>query len=326
MESLKATKIALVILAITAIGAFIYGFRDEIAKYFLFKSVENSSFFSFGDFQFSGNFFNKLGWGGSSEGVKSSGSGSITEGINDIKQEIVESVKSKYNNLPIGISDEDVSEYYGRISFSASAISETTNPFKNPSSIRIYINPKEGEKINLTGWKIQGNHGALFVPRGINYFLPPAGGEESDILIERATTLNIYSSISPIKKNFRMNRCIGYVTREEDFIPSLGGNCYSVPSKEYIYLPGVCQDYINSVNGRCENPYKDKPESNYLSDECKAILNKLNYTTCYNEHKDDKDFLLSEFNVWAGLNILDSRHDRLWLYDKGGKFVDEYTY
>jgi hypothetical protein len=231
-----------------------------------------------------------------------------------------------YVNLPEDFTNENVSEYYGKAVISASPVSDATDPLKNPSTIRVSVNPQDGEKINVTGWKIQGNKSALFIPRGTDYFMPTSGGGESDIIISKSTTLNIYSSLSPIKVNFRTNKCIGYVSKMYSFTPYFGGSCYSIPSKDYNYLSGVCQDFINTVNGRCENPYKDRPESNYLGDDCKSVLNKLNYTFCYNEHREDSDFLLSEFYIWTGVNILDPRHDRLLLYDKNDKLVDEYLY
>jgi len=300
-------KLALIILAVMTAGVLIFGFRNKIAAVLHLGDLSG-----FSPFSLSFNF--------STIGGNITGSGTTVTSGNGAE------TGSKYTNLPEGVRDEDVSVYYGKVRVSASPISENVSPQQYPSVIRLYVNPASGEKIDLTGWKIQGNRGAIFVPRGVEYFLPPAGGTESDIIARGAVNLNIYSSASAIGKNFRMNRCIGYVTRANDFKPSLYGSCYSVPQKEYIYLPGVCQDYINSVNGRCENPYKDRPDSNYLSDECKAVLNKLNYTACYDEHSKDVDFLLSDFNVWAGTNILDSRHDLIRLYDKEGKFVDEYSY
>ncbi|MFA5172808.1 MAG: hypothetical protein WC435_00165 [Candidatus Paceibacterota bacterium] len=311
MESLRAVKIALAILAIVTIGAFIYGFRSQIAGYLKMETFGNLFFFSLEDLKVNN----------SVQPSEEPVSASPTETTEENKTE-----KKVYTNLPEGFTSEDVSEYYERASISASPISETSDPLKNPSTIRVSVNPQNGEKINVTGWKIQGNKGALFIPRGTDYFVPTSGGTESDIIISKATTISIYSSLSPIKVNFRTNRCIGYVSDMYSFKPSLGGSCYSIPSKDFNYLSGVCQDFVNLANGRCRNPYSDKPEANYLSDDCKAVLNRMNYTSCYNEHREDSDFLLSEFKIWTGMNILDSRHDRLLLYDKNNKLVDEYLY
>ncbi|MDD4761995.1 MAG: hypothetical protein PHZ25_03175 [Candidatus Pacebacteria bacterium] len=309
MESLRAVKIALAILAIVTIGAFIYGFRNKIAEYLNIETFGNLFFFSLED----------LGAGSS---IQSNEEEII------ISSSVQETEKNEvYTNLPEGFTSEDVSEYYGRVRIvSASAISDTTNPLKNPSTIRINVNPRDGEKINVTGWKIQGNKNAFFIPKGTDYFVPTYGGTESDIIISKSTNLSIYSSINPIKINFRTNKCIGYVNKMYSFNPSIGGSCYSIPSKDFNYLSGVCQDFINASNGRCESPYNDKPEANYLDDDCKAVLNRMNYTSCYNEHWKEDDFLLSEFKIWIGINILDSRHDKLLLFDKNDKLVDEYLY
>ena len=115
------------------------------------------------------------------------------------------------------------------------------------------------------------------------------------------------------------------MTRNANFIPNVSGNCPSISRSEYTHLSGACQDYINSVNGSCRNPLEGQ-NVNYLPDECKEVLHRLTYSKCYEEHENDPNFLTSEWYVWTGQNILDSRHDRVRLYDGNDKLVDEYIY
>ncbi len=295
-------KIILFLVGVIAALTLVLGFKDKVGGFFS-GGTGGFKLFSFPAFTFN--------TGGYSSGGNSGGGGGETNVITD---------------APEGFTAADLSSYYGKVTISASPTSENVSYLQYPSTIRLSASVSEGARIPITGWRIQANRGAVFVPRAVEYFLPPSGGEQYDIVLRSGNhSINIYSSTSAAGRNFRTNGCFGYIARNTNFIPNVSGNCPSVNRSEYTYLSGVCQDYINSVNGSCRNPLEG-PNVNYLPDECKEVLRRLTYSRCYEEHQNDANFLSSEWYLWVGQNILDSRHDRVRLYDSNDKLVDEYIY
>ncbi len=306
MESLKAIKIALIFLLIFTVLSFIYFYKDKATSFFNLKTG------IFKNFILPANFLNFK----------------ITEPSNNLsstEQNESNSEEPKFKGeLPIGFEEKNISPYYGRFSVSASPSSEGSS---YPSTIRIYFGGlKEEEKINTTGWSVRGNKGTIFVSKGAEIFQPISGGPQSDIIIKESLSLNLYSSVSPMNVNFRTNKCFGYISQAYTFSPSIGGSCPSIDRKEYQNLPGSCQDTISSYNGSCRYPGNDPNWNFFISDECKQVLNRFNYTSCFNEHKKDENFVSSDWHIWTGQNILDSRHDRVILLDSSGKYVSETVY
>ncbi len=314
MESPKIIKIAFVFLFIFTLLIFIYGLRreatgflgsdflkkylplDQLSKIFILPKINLVS--------------NPSSGGSSSNNNQTSGT--------------AENKPKFQGTLPVGFRESDLSSYYSRFSFSVSA---SSNPSSYPESFRLGFNSLEkGERIDISGWRVQANRGAFIISQGAEYFEPVSGGAQSDIIITNPVTVNVYSSSNTIKVNFRSNKCIGYVSKMYNFNPSISGSCPSLNRSDYYYLPGDCQNYISSASGSCEDPAKRIQNYNYISDECKSVLNRLNYTGCYDDHKKDNDFLGGDWYVWAGQSILDSLHDRVLVFDRASKLVAEYTY
>jgi len=310
METGKTLKVIAVLLLILALVIFAWGIKDWAKDW-----VSEKLNVSLGDW---GNFLTLPNFSFSNNNLSGgSGGGTGTEGgDNQVKE---------YRNLPDDISPEEVSYFYEKVRISASAISDNSSYLKNPSKIRLSFSLKEGEAANITNWKIQGNRDALFVGQAVKYLDPRNEHQKKDVVVSGSERVNIYSSISAMGKSFMTNKCIGYITRTKDFIPGISGGCYSIPRRDYDFMSGSCQNLINSYNGRCTNPFNGSL-SNYTAEDCRQVLKRFSYQSCYEEHYKDDDFLTGEWHLWAGQNILDSQHDKIRLYDRDGKFVAEYKY
>ena len=103
----------------------------------------------------------------------------------------------------------------------------------NPSLINIYIRAEQGEKINITGWKIKTRKGEFEIPKGVeayNSFQDPR-----NIIIKENMTIYLIGDVNPLGKdrNFRTNQCFGYLAEYNDFYPNIYIH-YSRPSLEDI--------------------------------------------------------------------------------------------
>lgn len=174
--------------------------------------------------------------------------------------------------------------------------------------------------INVTGWTVRANNGSLIVPQAINIYDPFGFSEERDIQLRPGDRVRMFSSAGAVMKNFRINRCLGYL---HDFVPALPRSCPKpYPSPEEFYsFSGVCQDYIHSLS-YCALPPADPPvpKTDYA---CRDYLKTINFRSCYDRHRGDADFLGNEVWTWVGnIGFLDERHDRVLLLDRDGMVVD----
>jgi len=229
--------------------------------------------------------------------------------------------------IPSGFTRSQLSPYFGKIKISAQY-----NSSYNPSGFKVYSGLSNDEKVNITGWRIKTNHGEIIIPQAINVYEPSGLTPPQDIVLSANNYVNIYLSVNPINKNFRLNKCMGYLQNDYVFSPPLPQNCPAPSHSDISYLSGECQSYIRSLWG-CMVPDEDS-DSFYASVggssreevECRAFLDTINQNGCFQKHRWDGDFLSNEWRVWIRQHILDSQHDRVLLFDKQGLLVDEYIY
>jgi len=232
-------------------------------------------------------------------------------------------------SIPAGFTRSQLSSYFGKIRISAQYNSFYTY---NPSEFQIYSSLSSAEKVNITGWRIKTNNGEIIIPQAVNVYEPFGLNAQGDILLSASNYVHVYIGKSPIGKNFRLNKCIGYLQNDYVFFPQLPQNCPQPSRSEISYLSGQCQSYISSLWG-CVVPDKDSESfyasvggSNRENVECRAFLDTINQKGCFQKYRWDSDFLSNEWRVWVNKYILDSQHDRVLLFDNQGLLVDEYTY
>ena len=228
-------------------------------------------------------------------------------------------------SIPAGFTRGQLSSYFKKVSISSAYASSYSG---SPSEIRLYSNLSGSEKIDITGWRIKTNHGEIIIPRAVNIYEPSGFAPEQDIVLSANNYVSIYSNTSPISRNLRLNKCTGYLEDIYDFNPQLPQDCPSVSRSEASYLSGQCQTYIFSLWG-CKLPevsfYNSLPGTNE-GNACRAFLDTINPSTCFQKHRSDIDFLSNEWRVWANQSILDLQHDQVQLFDSKGFLVDEYKY
>ena len=154
---------------------------------------------------------------------------------------------------------------------------------------------------------------------------------EDDIVLTGGDILYLVTGVSPNGASFKVNKCSGYLGQFQTFVPYLTANCPLPKNEDLSGIPKLvindaCFDYINSMRS-CKIQTKSLPV-NWGSECINFIYNKINYPSCINTHKNDKDFYQREWRVYL------KRSERLWkdkretvvLYDNLGKIVSTLNY
>lgn len=233
------------------------------------------------------------------------------------------------SKIPSGFTREQLSPFFEKVRIaSASAGSGDARP----AEVRLYARLDTGDApINITGWKIKSNRSEFIMPQAVEIYQPSGAQTEKDIVLSTNNYVNIYSNTSANGKNFRINKCLGYLENYYNFTPALSQNCPAVYRTRYevTHLSGQCQTYLFSLGG-CKpvdvlfyNSLRGNDEGNA----CRAFLNTVGtYGNCFEKYGQDKDFLANEWKIWVNINILDSQHDRVNLLDNNGLLVSDYVY
>lgn len=228
---------------------------------------------------------------------------------------------------PDGFSINDLSPYYKKAAITGVVRPSYSSPRRGQFTIR--FSGTNEESVDVTGWKVRGNRGGeVYIPQASEDFGISGWTPNGNIVLRNGNYVTVYSAKGPIEKNFRLNKCIGYLNNTYSFNPKLPTSCPSFDRKEIITFSGACQNFLGRMGG-CKEP--TAAEKNMFTGPadtaCRAFLDTLNYGGCYRAHRSDKDFFSNEWRVWLNAEMFfDTEHDRLILYDKNGKVVNEYIY
>ena len=195
-----------------------------------------------------------------------------------------------------------------------------------PSLISLYYNLPEGAEINFTGWRIKSKVNEIFVPQAVELYDPSGFGLNKDIVVKGGGEIDLYSSVSPIGRNFRLNACSGYLNDFYSFQPPLSASCPPIYSarREVIGFSSACQDYLDALSG-CREPRPS--ELNLLDPACQSFASRASYAGCFSRHRFDQNFLSSRWLVYLGQPwLVDPRHDQVSLYNAQDQLVDPYLY
>lgn len=225
------------------------------------------------------------------------------------------------SDIPDGFTLADLSPYFKKVRIGS--VSPGYSGSYEQMSLYVYSG-LEGS-IKVSGWQLRSNKGSQTVPKAVNFYEPSGLSQEEDIYLENGHTLYMYSAVSPVGRNLRMNKCLGYLEDYLDFTPPLPQTCPVIDRSEISRFSGQCQDVLLSV-GPCRLPPVNPPVP-FNDYACRSFLDTLNYGGCVSRYRRDSDFLGKEWRVWYGTSdVLDNRHDRLLLFDENGKLVDVYSY
>lgn len=187
--------------------------------------------------------------------------------------------------------------------------------------------------VNVTGWTLKSvNSGSsITIPKGTYLFFTGTVNSEEDIYLNSNETLYLITGISPNGSSFKVNKCSGYLSQFQTFTPYLYTSCPLPRNEDLSSIPktvknDACLDYIESFPG-CRIQTQNVPAN--WSYECTSfIYNKINYPSCVNTHKNDKDFYGKEWRVYLKRSekLWKDRREKIVLYDNVGKIVDTLEY
>ena len=216
-----------------------------------------------------------------------------------------------------------VSPYSGKIKISRVGIPSSS--YHSVITLKAYLN--EEEEINITGWHIKGRRGSSFIPQGIKKYFP--GFPSEDILIKKGDRISISGDSSPLgrNKNFRLNKCLGYLAKSDRSSLSIPISCPRPRKEDISHLRACCQEFILRIRG-CEVPDYSKNFKISQDSECTSYLKKnFNYQGCFINYSRDEDFLRNNWYIYLNTDIVTSDYcDTIYLRDQKGLLVDAYSY
>ncbi len=183
--------------------------------------------------------------------------------------------------------------------------------------------------VNLTGWKIKSKSDAFIIPQAYQYY-SGTGSSLADVKVKKGERVIIYSHTGTVIPGLALNKCMGYLTKNTNFVPAIYVSCPQESVKNIADYSSQCQDYMRSL-GTCA-VVSANPPIRPDDFQCFDYLKKLNYQGCLELHRTDADFYSGEWRIWLGDSfgnsklIFDARHDKVGLYNPAGMLVDEYVY
>lgn len=211
-----------------------------------------------------------------------------------------------------------------------SFVSRSNDPKQEYVQIRVNTTK---EPINVTGWRLTSKSSGqtVTIPKGTYLFFTGTTNTEENIYLNSGDVLYLVTGISPNGASFKVNKCSGYLSQFQNFTPYLSTYCPQPRNEDLSSIPktvnnDACLDYIDFFPS-CRIQTETLPAN--WSYECTSfIYNKINYPSCVNTHKGDKDFYLKEWRVYLKRSerVWKDRREEIVLYDNNGKIVDTLIY
>lgn len=223
---------------------------------------------------------------------------------------------------PDGFSVDDLSSYYDKVRISSV---QRPDRYGIGGEFTVRADASVSSGVDVTGWEMRSNLGS-FVIFGANAAVGPVN--QSRIMIRPNTSAVFYAAWSAFVKNIELNACTGYLNDLYSPSPKLPANCPRPARSELVSFSGECQNFINSLSS-CEVPNPVELNRFTVSRDvsCRAFMNNFTYEGCMRNYRNLSNFYSYGWRVWLGTELrFDPYHDRLFLFDGGGKLVDEYVY
>lgn len=203
----------------------------------------------------------------------------------------------------------------------------------NDEYVTLQLSSSAPGPVTISGWRLKSDatHKSETIPNGTE--LPSRGvNQRTPITLLPGDQVIVTTGDSPIGVSFRGNRCVGYFSSQQTFIPSLMTSC-PAPYEEFErYYDGnkladdSCYSYVSSLS-QCTLPAKrDRPR---LTSRCEEFIDEyLDYNGCVAAHRLDNDFKGTEWRVYLERNtdLWKPSREAVRLLDATGKTVDLYTY
>lgn len=214
-----------------------------------------------------------------------------------------------------------ISSYLDKVKISS------VSPGQYPYSVMRITLANNASLINITGWTLASNTVKYSIPTAANIY-NPATYQADNINLKNGDYLVVLGQTSPIKNNYHLNKCLGYLNSSPSPTPSPNfyNNCPRPDQSEIANLNISCQNYVSGL-ASCQLPKAADYEDYNIDGPCLNFMNsRLNYNGCVQRYHYDSDFFSREWYVYSGNNFLLSDHDKLILRDSAGLLVDVYSY
>lgn len=220
----------------------------------------------------------------------------------------------------------NTSPYFGKVKIS----SISSQASSRPSLITLSTYLKNEEEMNITGWQIKGRKGSFVIPGGIEKYYPGYNPVPTEsIFVKRGDIIYLSGASNPLGRgrNFRPNKCLGYLANYYDFPIPLPKNCPKPESEEISHLDFCCQEFILALP-RCKVPDYSGNLRISTDSECTSYLtDNFNYADCYMKYSRDEDFTGENWHIYMNFDfVVTNDCDTLYLRDQNGLLVDKYSY
>jgi hypothetical protein len=211
-----------------------------------------------------------------------------------------------------------LSDNYGKISISGISL----------KSINLTANLRQGESLNISGWKIVGKNREFVLPQAAKIY--PFSGAPVNTLVVSGENIYIQTDVSPLGTSlaFKPNKCFGYLGPSSANFPySYQKICPRINENDICNFSEACRQLILSLNS-CTQPAFSMTEYPYCWEYISDYVSKnLNYSSCVNNYVKDSDFFGSTWYVYTNfLPICDCGDDTIYLYDRYGLLVAKQDY
>lgn len=187
--------------------------------------------------------------------------------------------------------------------------------------------------INITGWtlKSRSSGASITIPQASKLFFANSKNSEEDVYVNSGDTIYINTGFSPNGASFKINKCSGYLSQFQTFNPYIYTNCPMPKDEVKSSIPktvnnDACLDYIDYFP-TCRIQTESLP-ANWSYECTNFIYSKINYPSCVDTHKNDKDFYLNEWRIYLKRSekIWKDRREDVVLLDSKGLIVDTLQY
>jgi hypothetical protein len=216
------------------------------------------------------------------------------------------------------------------VSISNYSSAKQTDPDKEYIKIKVSRNAKE--KISISNWRLESATTGAGDTLGKGAYLPYSGrvNTEQDIFLSAGDEVIVTTGRSPVGVSFKINKCTGYFSQFQDFVPTLRKQCPEPIDDLPNFGPGTtfdqCYDFVERLR-KCKVYLQSPPGG--VGGACQEyITTKINYNTCVDKHKDDSDFPKGEWRVYLGRDqeLWKRKREVIKLLDQNGDVIDSVTY
>lgn len=231
----------------------------------------------------------------------------------------------KVDSQPVSYAFEIInfSPFYDQLKISG--LTRKAVPALN-ENIKITNNSKVN--IDITGLIIKNQRNeTINIPQAVEILYMQSGDLSKNLILEPGKSVSIFSGISSVGKNFRLNKCTGYFNNYYNFSPKLPEECPKPIDQDIAGLSSNCRNYIKSLKS-CAPPNTSDLKVTYDSQCTNYLIGTFNYSNCVANYQVFPDFLRNDWYVYLNrsLEFWNDLHDEAKLLDKSGYIITSYSY